>query len=116
MRKQNCWELKKCGRELGGAKVREFGVCPAATETRAEGIHGGKNGGRACWAITGTLCRGETQGRFVDKAKGCLRCDFFELVQRDEGKDLRNVQEIQSKLSQQGPQAIIPTNPLCTGT
>jgi hypothetical protein len=25
----NCWEFKKCGREAGGAKAADSGVCPA---------------------------------------------------------------------------------------
>ncbi|MFH1294085.1 MAG: two-CW domain-containing protein [Pseudomonadota bacterium] len=29
MAKTNCWEHKKCGRKVGGAKVQELGVCPA---------------------------------------------------------------------------------------
>lgn len=24
---KNCWEFKKCGRETGGSKVKELGVC-----------------------------------------------------------------------------------------
>ena len=35
--KLNCWQVKKCGREPGGAKVAEFGVCPAAAETALNG-------------------------------------------------------------------------------
>ena len=27
----NCWEVKQCGRQPGGPKAGEFGVCPAAT-------------------------------------------------------------------------------------
>jgi len=27
--KLNCWEFKKCGRQPGGPKVAELGVCPA---------------------------------------------------------------------------------------
>jgi hypothetical protein len=29
-KKLNCWEVKKCGREPGGVKVKELGVCPAS--------------------------------------------------------------------------------------
>lgn len=31
MAKLNCWEFKKCGRETGGLKIKEMGVCPDAT-------------------------------------------------------------------------------------
>lgn len=51
MKKINCWEFKKCGRESGGAHAYDFGVCPAATEKRLNGTHGGKNAGRACWVV-----------------------------------------------------------------
>ena len=56
MTKQNCWEFKKCGREPGGGNILKEGVCPAATFELADGFCGGKNGGRACAYIIGTLC------------------------------------------------------------
>ena len=39
--KQNCWEFKKCGREQGGIKSAEFGVCPAALSTKVNNVHNG---------------------------------------------------------------------------
>ncbi|MGK7873659.1 MAG: two-CW domain-containing protein [Xenococcaceae cyanobacterium] len=88
MSKMNCWEFKKCGREPGGLKARELGVCPAATESRVDGINDGKNGGRCCWAITATLCGGEVQGSFGPKffAK-CRKCEFYRLVIEEQGFD-----------------------------
>jgi hypothetical protein len=80
----NCWELKKCGREPGGAKVEELGVCPATTETSANGINGGKNGGRICWAIAGTFCEEKIQGTIAKKKFSCMNCDFFKLVAEEE--------------------------------
>ena len=62
MKKINCWEFKKCGRQPGGVKVAELGVCEAASAAVLNDIHDGKNGGRACWAITGTLCGGHGRG------------------------------------------------------
>ncbi|MFQ5466236.1 MAG: two-CW domain-containing protein [Thermodesulfobacteriota bacterium] len=85
MKKPNCWELKKCGREPGGAKVEEFGICPAATDGTADGVNGGKNGGRVCWAVAGTFCGGKVQGSFAQKRLSCLSCDIFKRV-RDEEK------------------------------
>jgi hypothetical protein len=29
MESTNWWEFKKCGREVGGSKVKELGFCPA---------------------------------------------------------------------------------------
>jgi hypothetical protein len=83
--KINCWESKKCGREPGGEKAIEFGVCPAATDTRLDGTHGGKNAGRACWIIAGTLCGGRIQGTFANKFKSCEVCDFYQFVRSSEG-------------------------------
>lgn len=85
MKKKNCWEFKKCGREPGGAKIGELGVCPAAIENRVNGINEGNNGGRACWAITGTLCNGVVDGRFASKVETCLQCDFYKLVCKEQG-------------------------------
>ncbi|MBK8010904.1 MAG: hypothetical protein IPK13_06110 [Deltaproteobacteria bacterium] len=81
---QNCWQIKKCGREVGGAKVKELGVCPAATERRLAGVHGGQNGGRACWVMTGTLCGGKVQGSYAAKLANCMACDFYKQVQKED--------------------------------
>ena len=83
--KKNCWEFKKCGREPGGEKVRELGVCPAATEQRMDGVHGGKNAGRCCWVVAGTLCGGQVQGTFAKKFQNCQECEFYKLVKEEEG-------------------------------
>ncbi len=82
--KQNCWEFKKCGREPGGKHVGDFGVCPAAVDDRLQGIHGGKNAGRACWVMAGTLCGGKVQGTFAQKYSNCEVCDFFKAVKKEE--------------------------------
>ncbi len=83
--KLNCWEFKKCGREPGATNARKLGTCPAATDERLDGIHGGKNAGRACWVVAGTFCEGEPQGAFVDKYGSCTQCDFYDLVVKEEG-------------------------------
>ncbi len=83
-KKLNCWEFKKCGREPGGAKAAELGVCPVAVEGRADGIHHGKNGGRCCWVVTGSLCKGQRQGSYAEKFGDCHKCDFYELVRNEE--------------------------------
>lgn len=80
----NCWEFKKCGRESGGCNIDTLGECPATLTYKLNGAHGGKNGGRSCWIIVGTFCKGEVQGSFAQKYKDCRKCDFYELVQREE--------------------------------
>ncbi len=89
MKKCNCWEFKKCGRELGGTHAFEIGVCPASTNVFFNGIHDGTNAGRSCWVIPETMCNGEIQGDFVQKARICSPCDFYASVKHDEGDQFR---------------------------
>lgn len=98
MAKSNCWEAKRCGREPGGVHVTEFGVCPAAIEARADGLNGGTNGGRVCWALAGTLCGGVVQGSFATKLANCLQCDFHNRVADEEGRALLTSREILSRI------------------
>ena len=85
MAAMNCWEVLKCGRQPGGVNAAEMGVCPAATEKRLNGVHGGKNAGRTCWAVAGTLCHGKVQGAFASKVATCTECNFYAMVRKDEG-------------------------------
>ena len=71
MTKKNCWEIMKCGRQPGGANADKLGVCPAAGETRMDGVHGGSNAGRCCWVVAGTFCTGKPQGTFTAKFHNC---------------------------------------------
>lgn len=82
--KKNCWEFYNCGRQPGGEKVIELGVCPAATEERLNGVHGGNNSGRACWVVAGTMCNGEVQGTFARKYRDCAACYFYREVKEEE--------------------------------
>ena len=83
--KLNCWEFKKCGREPGGKKIDELGVCPAAIDVRLHGTHQGKNAGRTCWITAGTLFNGRIQGTFANKFRNCEACDFYQAVKSREG-------------------------------
>ena len=89
MSKQNCWEAKKCGREPGGAKAAELGVCLAASDDKLNGVHEGTNGGRACWVMTGTLCGGQVQGTYAQKLSNCLDCEFYQQVRTEQGAAFR---------------------------
>ena len=84
MKKLNCWEIKKCGREVGGDKADDLGICPAATDISSDGINSGKNGGRICWAVAGTFCKGKIQGAFALETFSCVICDVFSRVKREE--------------------------------
>ncbi len=66
-RRLNCWEIKKCGREGGGVKAGELGVCPAYP-----------NHGHSCAALDGTLCGGKVQGTFAEKLRNCINCNFYQ--------------------------------------
>lgn len=87
--KLNCWEFTNCGREPGGKKTQELGVCPASVEARLHGVHHGKNAGRACWVVAGTLCSGEVQGTFGKKFKSCEQCDFYRKAKTEENADFK---------------------------
>ncbi len=89
MVKKNCWEVKKCGREDGGVNAVSLGVCPATTDYTSDGINSGKNGGRICWAVTGTFCGGKVQGSFAQKQISCMVCEVYKEVKREEGSDFR---------------------------
>ena len=62
----NCWEFKKCGREAGGSKAAELGVCPAYPDH-----------GKTCARTTGTLCGGQVQGSFAMKLYR-MQCNFYQ--------------------------------------
>jgi hypothetical protein len=82
--KKNCWEAKKCGREPGGAKAGEMGICPVTVETKLDGVHGGRCAGRACWVVAGSLCGGTVQGTFAAKFEDCENCEFYAAVREEE--------------------------------
>jgi hypothetical protein len=100
MAKINCWEFKKCGREPFGGKADELGVCPAAARVGADNIHDGRNGGRSCWAIAGTLCGGKVQGTFAMKFENCMNCEFYKFVLNEEGKNRIPTAEIIKKINE----------------
>ena len=85
LKKLNCWEFMKCDREPGGEKAEELGACPSAIDTSFDGINSGKNAGRICWAVAGTCQEGEVCGTFAEKRRSCICCDFYKLVQEEEG-------------------------------
>ena len=86
-KKVNCWEFNQCGREIGGVKVAELGVCPASVATEADGYCGGVNGGRGCAYIDGTFCGGVIQGSAINKEKNCFDCGFYTNLKREHGAE-----------------------------
>ena len=98
MGKSNCWEFMKCGRQPGGEKTDELGVCPASVESRTDGMNSGKMGGRSCWVISGTFCNGEVQGEFASKMLTCIECKFYRKVTHEEGLNFQSAKKILDKL------------------
>ena len=76
-----------CGRQPGGDRVNECGVCPVAVDANCDGINGGENGGRFCWAVAGTRCGGKVQGMFAMKIEKCVKCEVFRRIAEEEGED-----------------------------
>ena len=69
MKAKNCWEFKECGREEGGNKINDLGVCPASPDR-----------GKDCWKIAGTFCGGKVQGTFAQKKGSCMACDWYKHI------------------------------------
>jgi hypothetical protein len=98
MTKLNCWEFKRCGRQPGGHRVFDLGVCPVTQETRLDDVHDGTNAGRACWVVSGSLCDGEVSGEFALKFKYCEKCDFYQLVRSEEYPNFKFSSVLLSKI------------------
>jgi hypothetical protein len=98
-KKKNCWEFHKCGREQKRCQVAENDVCPAAQEKRLNGVHGGKNGGRACWVVAGTFCGGLVQGSFAQKVGVCSECEFYKLVLREDFQNFEINQMLKKRMA-----------------
>ena len=82
----NCWQYMSCGREPGGAHTDRFGVCPVSTDNRLDGVHGGKNAGRACWVVGGSFMKEAGGMAPLSGHRDCRECDFYNAVHFEEGK------------------------------
>jgi hypothetical protein len=84
--KKNCWEIIHCGREEGGYLAKDGGeVCPAASSRTHDGNNKGKNAGRYCWRVAGSMCGGEPKGYYSRIVSSCENCQFLAYVKRGEG-------------------------------
>jgi hypothetical protein len=99
MKKLNCWEVQKCGREPGGHAVAAQGPCPAAVERTLDGVHGGKNSGRTCWVLAGTFCAGQVVGTAAKKLANCMECPFYQQVHREEGDAIVETRSLVRRLN-----------------
>ena len=57
----------------------------AAVDESADGVNSGLNGGRVCWAISGTFCGAPIRGTVATKLVSCFSCEVFTRVVQDEG-------------------------------
>jgi PAS domain S-box-containing protein len=89
-----CWDFTKCGREGGGSKAAELGVCPAWPDH-----------GTSCALVAGTHCGGQVQGSFAQKVDSCASCDFYKITQVTQ-----HSQMISQNLVEQCPIGIIGVN------
>jgi len=81
---RNCWEVLECGREPGGGKANDRGICPVAEDRRLWGKNRGLYAGRCCWNVLGTMCAEGFQETFEDKIRVCGTCGFYEQVKHEE--------------------------------
>ncbi|MGO8705017.1 MAG: two-CW domain-containing protein [Candidatus Brocadiia bacterium] len=88
--KLNCWEVMSCGRGPGGDALKKK-ICPTALDAASDGINGGKNGGRICWAVAGTFCLDHHQPSVPRKRSLCRLCPFFRRVKEEEGEQFRTI-------------------------
>ncbi len=82
-KKQNCWEFMNCQKEE---------KCIASTFSLTDGHGGGKNGGRICAYIFGTICCGKEQKSMQDKIDVCFNCPFYQEIRKDSsiGRDIQD--------------------------
>lgn len=90
MTRENCRQFMDCGRQPGGARQTEYGVCPVFTNQKFDGYNHGQHAGRYCWMVEGTLCQDRIQGNWAQKMRHCLtKGEFFKHVQQEEGAALK---------------------------
>jgi hypothetical protein len=98
--RKNCWEFTGCCEETHGRFANVLGVCPAALESRLDGIHGGRNGGRSCWVVSGTHCHGNVGKSSEQKKKTCSQCGFYRSVKWEESVSFIQSDDLLLKLLQ----------------
>lgn len=90
MGKLNCWEFMSCGKAPAGDVSDNDNACPIATETLANGLNGGVNGGRICWVVAES-CDGHNNNEHkikmlnFQKKSFCFQCEFRYKVMSEEG-------------------------------
>lgn len=103
-RRTNCWEFHRCGLEPGGEHAQQNGVCPAALTGPHAGMNGGFARGRCCWLVPGTLCPSLRQvpDRLASRLRHCLKCEFLQMVDGEEGRAFVLLPPIGAELDRKG--------------
>jgi len=78
----------------------KYGICPASTEKKLNGMNDGKNAGRICWVVTGTMCKDRIQGSYDFKFNKCVSCSFYKLVKDEEGNNFVDSDALLRKLEE----------------
>ncbi len=89
MSKKNCWEYNKNCRNVHGAADSRSLPCPSSTMVSLSGLNGGKNAGRICWNIAGSFSGHGIRKIALNDRPSCVRCDFFKLVEAEEGDNFK---------------------------
>lgn len=92
-RKLNCWEVMNCGMQEG-CSCNEEKICPVSRDKRADGIHGGKCGGRSCWIVSKLSGEKKDADILFVKMEKCHNCKFYKMVVEEEGDNLLSGTEI----------------------
>ncbi len=77
----SCWEIRTCGREEGGFKAGELGVCIASREGM----------GHSCWVNAGFLGDCEDTRDSARRDLVCQHCEVYYLYNRGNGKEAQRV-------------------------
>ena len=86
---------------LVGKKSANLVYVQLQIATNLNGLNGGINGGRTCWAIEKTLCGNTIQGTFTRKLSSCIQCEFYSAVRAEEKENYIGTLRILSLLNEQ---------------
>ena len=97
MKAINCWEYNHCDGGWDDLDTAGSVACPVLLFTSADGLNHGTNGGRICWSIAGSFCGGTSEGKLARERFSCMSCNFYSLVEQEEGIDRMIVMPYQLK-------------------
>jgi hypothetical protein len=75
----------KCGKGPSKNGNSKSNICPVASETSANGLNGGINGGRICWVIAEDGCKDKVKCSDLYRGDLCYQCEFRYNVRNEEG-------------------------------